>query len=359
MCHLFAWDIRYHFPMGRSIPGESGYPKIPPDRVTFQRFHGEAAEGVSTAHPARRITFWYCMVIKFVPLCAGRRTVHALPHGLATHVFLNTNPLLFKAGRISETFENFFQQLVDTMTSSSIGYFSKIDAWTLRAAFAVIAILIGIAASHAEPQSPIRPRLSVAKLAFFKSHPTVWNEFLSKLPRRPSGLPRATRQPVSPPAGGTWQVVTAVPGGGAPGLCDPQLLTDGTVIVHNCDAPDWWKLTPDNTGSYVNGTWTAIASLPVIKGTQYAPQYNASAVLPDGRVIIMGGEYNGGNTRSGRIWARSTIRSPIAGAQYRRPVAPAGPVLATRQAPCCPTVYICLAVAAPIRPLMPCSMPRL
>ncbi|WGJ16423.1 hypothetical protein QEV83_09420 [Methylocapsa sp. D3K7] len=197
------------------------------------------------------------------------------------------------------------------MTSSSIGYFSKIDAWTLRAAFAVIAILIGIAASHAEPQSPIRPRLSVAKLAFFKSHPTVWNEFLSKLPRRPSGLPRATRQPLSPPAGGTWQVVTAVPGGGAPGLCDPQLLTDGTVIVHNCDAPDWWKLTPDNTGSYVNGTWTAIGSLPVIKGTQYAPQYNASAVLPDGRVIIMGGEYNG--TNPNEVWTNlGAIYDPVA-----------------------------------------------
>ena len=201
------------------------------------------------------------------------------------------------------------------MTNSSIGYFFKINSRTLRTAIArgaaVIGMLVGIAASHAEPQSPIRPRLSVAKLAFFKSHPTVWNAFLSKLPRRPSGLPRATRQPVSPLAGGTWQVVTAVPGGGAPGLCDPQLLTDGTVIVHNCAAPDWWKLTPDSSGSYINGTWTAIASLPVIKGTQYAPQYNASAVLPDGRVIIMGGEYNG--TNPNEVWTNlGAIYDPVA-----------------------------------------------
>jgi hypothetical protein len=51
---------------------------------------------------------------------------------------------------------------------------------------------------------------------------------------------------------------------------------------------DWWKLTPDINGSYVNGTWTELASLP----SDYSPLYHSSAVLPDGRVIIMGGEYN-------------------------------------------------------------------
>ena len=48
------------------------------------------------------------------------------------------------------------------------------------------------------------------------------------------------------------------------------------------------------TGNYANGTWSQLASLPVINGTQYAPLYFASAVLPDGRVLIMGGEFNGG-----------------------------------------------------------------
>jgi len=48
------------------------------------------------------------------------------------------------------------------------------------------------------------------------------------------------------------------------------------------------RLTPDKTGSYANGTWTQIASLP----PDYAPLYHSSAVLPDGRVIVMGGEYN-------------------------------------------------------------------
>jgi len=68
----------------------------------------------------------------------------------------------------------------------------------------------------------------------------------------------------------------------------PLLLTDGTVMVQDVGARPWWKLTPDNTGSYVNGTWTRLASLP----PGYAPYAFASAVLSDGRVIVEGGEYN-------------------------------------------------------------------
>jgi hypothetical protein len=76
--------------------------------------------------------------------------------------------------------------------------------------------------------------------------------------------------------------------GGFPGAGNPLLLTDGSVIVQDAGCPDWWRLTPDSSGSYANGTWTQIASLP----TGYSPLYHSSAVLPDGRVIIMGGEYN-------------------------------------------------------------------
>jgi hypothetical protein len=68
-------------------------------------------------------------------------------------------------------------------------------------------------------------------------------------------------------------------------------LTDGTVLVQGNSSSDWWKLSPDNTGSYVNGTWTQVASLP----SGYSPYAFASAVLADGRVIIEGGEYNFGN----------------------------------------------------------------
>jgi hypothetical protein len=65
-------------------------------------------------------------------------------------------------------------------------------------------------------------------------------------------------------------------------------MADGTVLAHVSCAGTWWQLTPDNTGSYVNGTWTPIANLP----NGYTPRFFGSAVLPDGRVIIEGGEYN-------------------------------------------------------------------
>jgi hypothetical protein len=65
-------------------------------------------------------------------------------------------------------------------------------------------------------------------------------------------------------------------------------LTDGTVMVQGGNCSDWWKLTPDITGSYVNGTWTQLASLP----SGYAPYATASAVLADGRLLIEGGEYS-------------------------------------------------------------------
>jgi hypothetical protein len=68
------------------------------------------------------------------------------------------------------------------------------------------------------------------------------------------------------------------------------ILTDGRVMVQDTGAQDWWSLTPDANGSYLNGTWSRLASLPA----GYAPLYYASAVLRDGRLAVLGGEYNFG-----------------------------------------------------------------
>lgn len=68
------------------------------------------------------------------------------------------------------------------------------------------------------------------------------------------------------------------------------LLTDGTVMAQGRGA-SWDLLTPNKSGSYVNGTWKQLASLPA----GYAPSAFASAVLADGRLIIEGGEYNNGS----------------------------------------------------------------
>jgi hypothetical protein len=83
------------------------------------------------------------------------------------------------------------------------------------------------------------------------------------------------------------------------------LLTDGTVLYQGNAESDFWKLTPDNTGSYVNGTWTKVGSLQ----SGYVPDAFASAVLADGRVVIVGGEYNNGAfvlTNQGAVYDPST-----------------------------------------------------
>jgi hypothetical protein len=113
-------------------------------------------------------------------------------------------------------------------------------------------------------------------------------------PLPPRG-PHANVSSLVRPASSPWQALNNQPpftsnacNEGFPGAGNPLLLTDGSVIVQDAGCPDWWRLTPDSSGSYANGTWTEIASLP----PGYAPLYHSSAVLPDGRVIIMGGEYD-------------------------------------------------------------------
>ncbi len=83
----------------------------------------------------------------------------------------------------------------------------------------------------------------------------------------------------------SWQPLNNQPGFRA---STALLLTDGTVMVQDYGQSDWWRLTPDASGSYINGSWSQLASLPA----GYAPLYYSSAVLADGRVIVIGGEYN-------------------------------------------------------------------
>ena len=72
----------------------------------------------------------------------------------------------------------------------------------------------------------------------------------------------------------------------------PFLLTDGRVLAQGADLTDWYALTPDDNGSYLNGTWKAVAPIPL--AWNYAPDAFASAVLADGRLVVCGGEYNQG-----------------------------------------------------------------
>src|SRR5271170_1773586 len=90
--------------------------------------------------------------------------------------------------------------------------------------------------------------------------------------------------PVLAKAGGTWTPLTTAP---PSGLQYGLLLSDGTVICAN-GGTGWFRLTPDIHGSYVNGTWTEIASM------NYSRLFFSSAVLTNGNVYVAGGEYGGG-----------------------------------------------------------------
>ena len=76
------------------------------------------------------------------------------------------------------------------------------------------------------------------------------------------------------------------------------LLTDGSVLAQaapssaaGISANQFYRLTPDATGNYAAGSWTRVSSPPV----GYAPYAGAEAVLADGRVLFVGGEYNQDN----------------------------------------------------------------
>ncbi len=76
------------------------------------------------------------------------------------------------------------------------------------------------------------------------------------------------------------------------------LLSDGTVMAKTVYATGdttqfgvvWDKLTPDIHGSYVNGTWSHLASM------HNSRLYFASQVLRDGNVFVAGGEYGTGDS---------------------------------------------------------------
>jgi len=72
-------------------------------------------------------------------------------------------------------------------------------------------------------------------------------------------------------------------------------LTDGTVMAANNPnsifsgvGNAWYRLTPDSTGNYGNGSWTTLTS------ANYSRLFCSSEVLTDGRVFVAGGEYGSG-----------------------------------------------------------------
>ncbi len=84
----------------------------------------------------------------------------------------------------------------------------------------------------------------------------------------------------------SWNPLTNVAPGGAGVMIQ---LTDGTIMIQNGSSQNWMRLTPDASGSYINGTWTANPIAPMMLDRLYF----AAQVLQSGKVWVLGGEYSG------------------------------------------------------------------
>jgi hypothetical protein len=86
---------------------------------------------------------------------------------------------------------------------------------------------------------------------------------------------------------GSWRPLANFP---SEGIGHMLLLSDGTVMAQGGGGVgvNWFRLTPDIHGSYVNGTWSALAPMNDTR------EYYSSDVLQDGRVFVAGGEYGSG-----------------------------------------------------------------
>ena len=79
------------------------------------------------------------------------------------------------------------------------------------------------------------------------------------------------------------------------------LMPNGTILVHGGsgqDGVEWYQLTPDSTGSYADGTWTQISNMNAGR------LYFGSAVLPNGDVFVVGGDFStaGADTNTAEIY---------------------------------------------------------
>lgn len=202
----------------------------------------------------------------------------------------------------------------------------KVRVAALAILFAILSALLGITILSA----PMASSRSGAVMGEFPPPPR-------HMPMAtPAGPLRQSRSPVSRPASesvaiepsitsGTWTPLNNQPSFLANGAF---LLTDGRILVQDGDIEfdtAWWTLTPDNLGSYINGTWTQVAAPSNCPNgypgesadKDYAPLYYASAVLADGRFVVIGGEYNHNYSyvpRSGfEVWTdQGAIYDPVA-----------------------------------------------
>jgi hypothetical protein len=107
-------------------------------------------------------------------------------------------------------------------------------------------------------------------------------------------------------AGGTWASLANSP---PSGVNHAMVLSDGTIYADNGNGY-CFRLTPDNHGSYQNGTWSRLSSM------NYSRMFFASAVLTNGNVFVAGGEDGAGRRHAelfdplNNVWTKIPDPSP-------------------------------------------------
>jgi hypothetical protein len=119
----------------------------------------------------------------------------------------------------------------------------------------------------------------------------VASALVSGMAGAPTAAATAAARPIEAGApAGMWQPLSADPLPFYPQAT--MVLTDGSVMLQEVTSDVWWRLRPDARGNYLHGTYTRTPPMP----GGYAPTYECRAVLPDGRLLIIGGEYQGTGT---------------------------------------------------------------
>jgi hypothetical protein len=174
----------------------------------------------------------------------------------------------------------FFQRAISPFTYLVARTFSRHSFW--------LAIGLACAAGSDIASADSPPAPPSASHHFLRPQTALPEPTSPNSNARPADLASAAQSTV---ISGKWQRLAKPRPPFYPGAM--ILLTDGTVMVldqgvNNNGGSQWWRLTPDIRGSYLNGTWSKLTSLPL----GYVPEYFTSAVLPDGRVVIEGARYN-------------------------------------------------------------------
>jgi hypothetical protein len=111
----------------------------------------------------------------------------------------------------------------------------------------------------------------------------------------------------------SWTTITnTFPGNNGAGVM--MQLRDGRVLVSDFAGSNWFVLTPDAKGNYVNGTWSSGGSTAAFS---YAPLYFGSQVLIDGHtVVVEGGEYDCFSGSCNAVWQNHGARLTYSGSSF-------------------------------------------